>query len=96
MFFSAGFLTLSLLFNQLYRVTLPHSTSLALNESELRLTRINMHAWAVAASFGLVSILLALTVPDAWISVAGYLYFGLLPAMGLPQYLDRMRSRARE
>jgi uncharacterized membrane protein len=94
-FFSAGFLTLSLLFNQLYRVTLPHSTSLALNEIELRLTRVNMHAWAVAASFGLVSILLALTVPDSWIPVAGYLYLGLLLAMALPSYLDR-RSRARE
>ncbi len=94
-FFSAGFLTLSLLFNQLYRVTLPHSTSLALNEIELRFTRVNMHAWAVAASFGLVSILLALTVPDSWVPVAGYLYFGLLLAMALPSYLDR-RSRARE
>ena len=95
MFFSAGFLVLSLLFNQLYRVTLPHSTSLALNEIELRFTRVNMHAWAVAASFGLVSILLAVTVPDSWIPVAGYLYFGLLLAMALPSYLDR-RGRARE
>ena len=95
-FFSAGFLTLSLLFNQLHRVTLPHAASLALNEIELRFTRVNMHAWAVAASFGLVSILLALTVPDPWISVAGYLYFGLLLAMGLPSYLDRLRSRVRE
>jgi hypothetical protein len=94
-FFSAGFLVLSLLFNQLYRVTLPHSTSLALNEIELRFTRVNMHAWAVAASFGLVSILLALTVPDSWIPVAGYLYFGLFLAMGLPSYLVR-RSRSRE
>ncbi len=38
-FFSAGFLTLSVLFNQLYRVTLPNSTSLALNEIELRMLR---------------------------------------------------------
>ena len=95
-FFSVGFLTLSLLFNQLYRVTLRHSTSLALSEIELRFTRINMHAWAVSASFGIVSILLALAVPDAWIPVAGYLYFGVGLGMGLPSYLDRLRSRAKE
>ncbi len=89
MFYSAGFLAMSLLFNQLYRATMRSSTLLALNQIELRRTRINMHAWAVAATFGLLSILLALVVADAWVSVAGYIYFALIPAMRLLSFLDR-------
>ena len=88
-FFSAGFFAISLVFNQLYRFTMRSSTLLALNQIELRITRFKMHAWAVAASFGLLSILLALVVADAWVSVAGYIYFALIPAMQLPSFLDR-------
>jgi len=88
-FYSAGFFAISLVFNQLYRFTMRSSTLLALNQIELRITRFKMHAWAVAASFGLLSILLALVVADAWVSVAGYIYFALIPAMQLPSFLDR-------
>ena len=51
-----------------------------------------MHTWAVAASFGLLSILLALVLPDAWVSIAGYMYFGLFAAMRLPSFLDQRRN----
>ncbi len=94
-FYSAGFFAISLVFNQLYRATMRSSTLLALNQIELRRTRINMHAWAVAATFGLLSILVALVVADAWVSVAGYIYFALIPAMRLLSFLDR-RSNAED
>ena len=90
-FYSAGFLAMSLLVSQLYRLAMRSSTSLGLNSIELRKTSIEMHVWALAASFGLLSILLALTLPDAWVVSAGYMYFALFPAMRLPAFLDRRR-----
>ena len=91
-FYSVGFLTLSLLVSQLYRLAMRSSTSLGLNSIELRKTRIGMFVWAFAASFGLLSTLLALTLPDAWILAAGYMYFALFLATRLPAYLDRRRN----
>ena len=91
-FYSVGFFALSLLFSQLYRATMRSSTLLALNQFELRITRINMQVWLIAASFGLLSILLALVLPDAWLSAAGYLYFALFLAARLPSFLDRRRK----
>ena len=91
-FYSVGFLAMSLLVSQLYRMAMRSSTSLALNQIELRKTRIKIHVWAIAASFGLLSILLALTLPDAWIVAAGYIYFASIPAMRLPAFLDRRRN----
>ncbi len=88
-FYSVGFFAMSLLISQLYRTAMRNSTLLALNQMELRKTRIHMHAWALAGSCGLLSILLALVVPDAWVAVAGYMYFALFPAMQLPSFLDR-------
>ncbi len=94
-FYSIGFFAMSLIISQLYRAAMRSSTSLALNQFELRITRLGMQAWAVAASFGALSILLALVLPDAWVPVAGYMYFPLVPTMGLPGFLDR-RSNAEE
>ena len=90
-FYSVGFLAMSLLISQLYRTAMRSSSLLALNQIELRKTRIHTHASALAASFGLLSILLALVVPDAWVEVAGYVYFALFPASRLPSLLDRRR-----
>ena len=91
-FYSVGFLAMSFLVSQLYRSAMRSSTSLALNQIELRKTRIKVPVWAIAASFGLLSILLALTLPDAWVVAAGYMYFASIPAMRLPAFLDRRRN----
>jgi len=90
-FFSVGFFALSLIFNRLYSATLHSTTMLALNEIELRFTRINMQAWTLAASVALLVILLTLTAPDAWIRYVGYPYFSLFFVARLPAYLDRRR-----
>ncbi len=90
-FYFAGFFAMSLLISQLYRTAMHSSTLLALNQVELRKTRFHVQFWGLAASFGLVSILLALVLPDGWITVAGYMWFALIPAMLLPSYLDRRR-----
>jgi hypothetical protein len=91
-FYSVGFVAMSLLISQLYRAVVRSSTVLALNHLELRRTRVVRQEWALAASFGLLSVLLALVVADAWVSIAGYMYFALIPAMRLPSYLDRRRT----
>ena len=90
-FYSVGFLAMSLLISRLYHLAMHSSTSLALSQLELRKTRIEMHEWEIAAGFGMLSILLALFLPDAWVVTAGYMYFALFPAMRLPAFLDRRR-----
>jgi uncharacterized membrane protein len=91
-FYSIGFFAMSLIISQLYNVALRNSTSLALNQFERRITKLGMQAWAVAASFGPLVVLLVLIVPDAWVSLTGYVYLGLFPAMSLPSFLDRRRT----
>lgn len=88
-FYSVGFFAMSLLLSLLFHTAMRSSTSLALNQVEQRRTKISMHAWALIAGFGLLSILLALVLPDAWVSVAGYIYFGVYPAIRLLTYLNR-------
>ena len=92
-FYSAGFFAMSLLISQLYRTAMRSSTLLALNQVELRGTRLQVHGWAVAGGFGLVSILLALVLPDAWVTAAGYMYIGLFFAGPLVSFLDRRSNR---
>lgn len=94
-FYSAGFFALALLIAQLYRAAFRSSTLLALNQFELRRTRIDMQVWALAAGVGLLSILLALVLPDAWVTAAGYLYISFFFVARLPAYLDR-RNNAEE
>ena len=91
-FYSVGFLAMSLLVSYLYRLAIRSSTLLALNSIEKRKTRVAMQVWALAAGFGLLSILLSLMLPDAWVLAAGYMYFALFPAMRLPEFLDQRRN----
>ena len=91
-FYSIGFFAMSLIIIQLYRIALRNSTSLALNQFERRITKLGMQAWAVAASFGLLVVLLMIVLPDAWVPHTPYVYFVLLFAMRLPGFLDRRRN----
>jgi hypothetical protein len=45
----------------------------------------------LAAGFGLLSILLALFMPDAWVVAAGCMYFALSPAMRIRVMLAARR-----
>ena len=92
--YSIGFLTMSLILSQLYRAALLNASFLALNPVERRNTRISIRRWAIAAGAGSLSIVLALFVPDQWITLAGYMYFALFPASWLFSRIDR-RSLAR-
>ena len=95
-FYSVGFFAMSLLVSQLYRAAMRSSNSLALNKIEQRKTRLHILTWTLAASLGLLSILLAFVVPDTWITVSGYIYFGLFLAFRIPWYLERRSNQAQD
>ncbi len=90
-FYSVGFVAMAFLVAELYRTAMTSADALALNDVEQRLTQISMQVWLIAAAYGLLVIVLALTLPDAWVVVAGYMYFLLFPLMRVPAYLDRRR-----
>jgi uncharacterized membrane protein len=89
MFYSIGFFAMSLTLCLLHQAVLRSSNSLALNQIEHRFTKFAMLVWAVVAGFGLLSILLALILPDDLLELAVYVYFGLLTIWPLFSYLDR-------
>ena len=91
-FYSVGFLAMSIIVSQLFRAAMHNSSSLTLNQIELQKTKIRMHVWAIAAAFGILSILLALFLPGRWVQAAGHIYFVLIPAMLIPGYLARRDS----
>ncbi len=78
----------------LFRIAMQNSKSLGLNQVEQQRSRNHVHTWAIAAGFGALSILLALTLPNDWVQVAGHMYFILIPAMQVPRYLDRRRKKS--
>lgn len=88
--YSVGFLAMSLILSRLYRAALSNRDILALNSIERRTTKASVQRWALAAGAGSLSIVLALFVPDDWITIAGYMYFALIPASWL---LYRFNSR---
>ena len=69
--YSVGFLAMSLILSQLYRAALRNQDFLTLSLLEHQKTKMSMRAWVIGAGFGAISILLALFVPDAWITIAG-------------------------
>ena len=88
-FYSIGSFAMSLTLCLLHQAVLRSSSSLALNQIEQRFTKLAMLVWAVVAGFGLLSILLALILPDDLLELAGYVYFGLLIIRPLFSFLDR-------
>ncbi len=87
--YSVGFLAMSGLMSMLFRASLVNAETLALNDIERLETLIKMRRWLMAAIFAIASIVCALTLPDAWITAAGYLYFLLIPATWLTFRITR-------
>ncbi len=87
--YSVGFLAMSILVGLLFRAAMADSELLALNDVERRETVVKIRRWITGVVFGIISIVLAFTLPDAWITAAGYIYIGLLPATQLSNYFAR-------
>lgn len=95
-FYSVGFCAMSILVSQLYSAASDSGDALALNSIEIRKTSVKIQVWLVAASLGLLSILLAIVLPESWLVLAGYMYFALFPLMRVPVWLDRRRNAVAE
>ncbi|MBT8085355.1 MAG: DUF1211 domain-containing protein [Woeseia sp.] len=91
-FYSVGFFAMSLLISRLFIMARRSAAALALNDIELRKTNVQIRIWLLAAAGGLLSIVLSVTLPDAWVPAAGYMYFGLFPLMRIPVFLDLRRN----
>lgn len=90
--YSIGFFALALLIYLLFRAAISNSSLLALNQFELQETQVDMQVWAIAAGFGVFSVLLALCLPDRYITLAGYVYFAFFLASRIPRYLAKRNA----
>lgn len=72
--YSAGWTASSLSILLLFRHAFSKRASLDLNEREVYETRTEIQGWSLITGAGVVSILIALAVPENWIPVAGWIY----------------------
>lgn len=77
-FYACGFLAMSVLMGALYYSALRQSRELMLDDFEILETRFEMHRWAAAIGFSAASILIAAFVPIQFVSMSGFIFFGML------------------
>lgn len=90
-FYSVGFIAMSLLIFWLYRVSLKHKDELALSQFELRISKIEQQLSMFSILFGILSIVIAYSVPEPMVVLSGYIYFVLIPFLYLPKYLNKRK-----
>jgi uncharacterized membrane protein len=78
--FGCGYASLSLVIVLLNRHALRLSDELSLSDEERWATATQIQQWLISTAVPIVSIVLALTMPGAWVVLAGMIYssFGLL------------------
>lgn len=82
-FLGSGFTTLCVVFVTLYRYAIRRRSELRLNEFEIHESATFALTWAGSAAIGVLSIVLALTLPDRLLPFAGFAYVlvgGWVPA----------------
>jgi hypothetical protein len=95
--YSLGFAAIYLVIALLYRHAWAQRDRLALDEFECAITRQYHQSSWILAGFGLLSATLAAVLPDRLQGIAGWLYFGIGPAMGVHAWrwgVRRARLRA--
>ena len=75
--YGSGFVLCSACIVALNAHALSLRKSLSLTAEELFLTRTELGGWLVVASIGLLSILMAFTVPDGLVGLSGWIYLSL-------------------
>ena len=88
--FGAGFTVLSVIMVALFGTALRLRRSLALNELELVDTRADVVGWGIVSLTGLLSTVLAFTLPGDLGAAAGFVYWSLL--ISLPLFNRWMRK----
>lgn len=90
-FYAAGFLAMSILMSALYYGAVKHADALMLDDYERLETRIEQHRWNVAILFSLLSILIAAFVPIQFVSMSGFIFFGMLIYQTLYRFVARKK-----
>lgn len=89
--YGVGFAAANFCLAGLNRHAAKRADFLGLSPREKRLTRFEARSWVIVGSSGLVSIALALTLPETMIGLAGWLYSGLVIVMPLHGHLSFRR-----
>jgi uncharacterized membrane protein len=93
-FYSLGFLLLSLTFVSLYAYAQAKKQLLQLNPAEQFDTLSDILLWAATACVTLLALILALVLPDQQIGYSAYIYFLIGPLLtGLGIYRGRKKKR---
>lgn len=79
--YGIGFFVSNLCLVSLNWHALRHANSLALTPEERLLTKYEVLAWSIVGVSGLVSLILAVTLPDRLVGLAGWSYMGLAVVM---------------
>jgi uncharacterized membrane protein len=69
--------------------------ALALTPEERLLTKYEVLAWSIVGGSGLVSLLLALTLPDRFVGLSGWIYMGLAVVMPTFGFISTRQFSAR-
>jgi hypothetical protein len=72
---------MAVLFCDLYRTALNSKSSLALNAAEQLVTKRFIRSWLVGLLFSILSLVLAYSLPDDLVSLAGYVYLFVYPVV---------------
>jgi hypothetical protein len=95
--YGLGFIAVYALFTILHWNAWRQRVALELNPVELFLTRSAMVEYTAMASVGLISVLLALFVPQQFVGVAGLFYMSLwFVGMGHGRWESRRLKRVRD
>lgn len=73
--YGLGWTAISLVLWLLYAYAWSHRDALDLNALERLLTRHSLIDFAAQTAIGLIAVLLAWTLPESWLGLAGYFYF---------------------
>ncbi|MEM7081836.1 MAG: TMEM175 family protein [Pseudomonadota bacterium] len=76
-FYAAGFLAMSTLMCALYFFAKRKADDLLLDSFERLETQFEFHRWLAAIVFSILSMLIALFIPIQFVSMSGFIFFGL-------------------
>ena len=91
--FGAGFSSLAALMVVLYLIAFKRRDSLILSQREIFKTRASIIAWGLVALTGLISTILALTLPEDLSGMSGFIYWSLVVTVPLFSFWVR-RAKA--
>lgn len=91
--YSGGWAAVFAIFVAMYAHAWRCAGALSLSAAERASTIHMIVHHATSAAFGLASAAVALTVPNRWIGLAGWMYFGIAPALAIVGFIFGRRTQ---